>query len=80
MAVFWKRKTEKSESMTAEEETEIPVNMEGADGEIEALKQKLSDTDYRAIKYAEGWLTAEDYAAAKTQRQGWRERISELGG
>ena len=42
--------------MTAEEETEILVNMEGADGEIEALKQKLSDNlrlradiDYLAI-------------------------------
>ncbi len=66
--------------MTAEEETEILVNMEGADGEIEALKQKLSDTDYMAIKYAEGWLTSEEYAAIKTQRQGWRERINELGG
>lgn len=66
--------------MTAEEEAEIPVNMEGADGEIEALKQKLSDTDYMAIKYAEGWLTAEDYAATKTQRQRWRKRINELGG
>jgi hypothetical protein len=66
--------------MTAEEETEILVNMEGADREIEALKQKLSDTDYMAIKYAEGWLTSEEYAAIKTQRQGWRERINELGG
>ena len=42
--------------MTAEEETEILVNTEGTDGEIEALEQKLSDNlrlradiDYLAI-------------------------------
>lgn len=46
--------------------------------EVADLKQKLSETDYIAIKYAEGWISAEDYAATKAQRQQWRDRINEL--
>lgn len=46
--------------------------------EVADLKQKLNDTDYMAIKYAEGWITAEDYAPTKAQRQAWRDRINEL--
>lgn len=46
--------------------------------EIEILKQKLKDTDYKAIKYAEGQLTEEEYASTKAERQGWRDRINEL--
>jgi hypothetical protein len=46
--------------------------------EIEKLKQKLSETDYRAIKYAEGQYTEEDYAPYKAQRQEWRDEINKL--
>lgn len=46
--------------------------------EIEILKQKLKDTDYKAIKYAEGQLTEEEYASTKAERQRWRDRINEL--
>ena len=46
--------------------------------EISELKRKLSDTDYKAIKYSEGWLTDEEYAEAKAQREEWRKRINEL--
>ena len=35
---------------------------------------------HKAIKHAEGWLTAEEYATTKAQRQQWRERINELEG
>jgi FtsZ-binding cell division protein ZapB len=49
-----------------------------AEIEIFELKQKLYDTDYQAIKYAEGFLTEEEYAEMKAQRQAWRERINEL--
>ena len=45
---------------------------------IEILKQKLKDTDYKAIKYAEGQLTEEEYASTKAERQSWRDRINEL--
>ena len=45
---------------------------------IAELKQKLSDSDYQAIKYAEGLITEEEYAPIKTQRQSWRNEINEL--
>ena len=46
--------------------------------EIAELKKKLADTDYMAIKYAEGALTEKEYAEMKAQRQAWRDRINEL--
>ena len=46
--------------------------------EIKELKQKLADTDYQAIKYAEGATSAEEYAPIKAIRQEWRDRINEL--
>ena len=46
--------------------------------EINELKKKLSDTDYKAIKYSEGWLTDEEYAEAKAQREEWRSAINKL--
>lgn len=46
--------------------------------EIDILKQKLFNTDYKAIKYAEGQLTEEEYGPIKQERQSWRNRINEL--
>lgn len=46
--------------------------------EISELKAKLAQTDYQAIKFAEGWITAEDYAPTKALRNSWRARINEL--
>lgn len=45
---------------------------------ISSLKAKLNATDYKAIKYAEGLLTAEEYAPIKAQRESWREEINRL--
>lgn len=47
---------------------------------INELKKHLSDTDYQAIKYAEGQITEEDYAPIKEQRQAWRDEINRLEG
>lgn len=47
---------------------------------IDELRTLLAESDYKAIKYAEGWITAEDYAAVKAQRQAWRDEINELEG
>ena len=55
-----------------------PTESELAQQEIQELKQKLFDTDYQAIKFAEGLITAEEYAQTKAQRQEWRDRINEL--
>lgn len=46
--------------------------------EIAQLKNQLLATDYKAIKYAEGAISEEDYAPVKAQRQQWRDRINEL--
>ncbi len=48
------------------------------EGEINALKNLLSQTDYQAIKFAEGELSEEEYAAVKEKRQSFRDRINEL--
>lgn len=46
--------------------------------QINELKQQLAETDYQAIKYAEGELSAEEYAPMKSQRAGWRVEINQL--
>lgn len=45
---------------------------------IAELKSKLAETDYRAIKYAEGALTEAEYAETKAQRTAWRDEINQL--
>lgn len=66
-----KRRTPTVEEVKADEATEI-------NRQIGELKQKLSDTDYKAIKYSEGWLTDEEYAEVKAQREEWRSAINQL--
>jgi hypothetical protein len=46
--------------------------------EITQLKVNLAETDYVAIKIAEGAATADDYADVLVQRQAWRDRINTL--
>ena len=58
--------------------TQEMKDRENAIQEIATLKKQLSDTDYKAIKYAEGQLTEEDYASVKELRQSYRDRINEL--
>ena len=52
---------------------EIQIRMQ-----IGELRQHLRETDYKAIKYAEGQLTEEEYAETKKQRQAWRDEINRL--
>lgn len=52
-------------------------NME-IQGEINALKQLLTNSDYKAIKRSEGEMSEEEYANIRNQRQAWRDRINEL--
>lgn len=46
--------------------------------QILELKSQLAATDYKAIKYAEGLITAEDYAPIKAARQALRDQINAL--
>jgi hypothetical protein len=45
---------------------------------IAELKAKLKETDYQAIKYAEGVMNYDDFATIRVQRQEWRDEINAL--
>ena len=48
------------------------------ESEIAGLKQILTSTDYKALKFAEGQISATDYEDTKQQRQALRDKINEL--
>ena len=58
---------------------EEPINHEVLTAIME-LKTKLAETDYQAIKYAEGWLSEEEFAPIKEYRQSLRDQINLLQG
>lgn len=45
---------------------------------IHIAKKKLAQTDYKAIKFAEGELTMTEYAPIREERRALRTRINEL--
>lgn len=45
---------------------------------IDELKVLLEESDYKAIKYAEGLISEEDYTIIKAKRQSYREEINQL--
>lgn len=69
----WTYRTGECPMKTAED-----LQKEEYAAEIRTLKQSLAETDYKAIKYAEGVMADEDYQATGIQRQAWRRRINEL--
>ena len=58
--------------------SERDLQIEVWNREIFELKEELNATDYKAIKYAEGVMTDEEYQQTGIQRQAWRHRINEL--
>lgn len=46
--------------------------------EITALKSLLTDTDYKALKHADGVMSAEEYEPIRQQREEWRDKIYAL--
>lgn len=62
----------------APKKTESMILIEQYQAEIIDLKKYLSDTDYKAIKFAEGEITESDYQEVKSQRHDARVRINEL--
>ena len=60
------------------QKTEDEKLIEQYQSEIAELKKYLSDTDYKAIKFAEGEITESDYREDKSQRHDARTRINEL--
>ena len=45
---------------------------------IVELKRLLAASDYKALKYSDGALTAEEYEPIRVQRQAWRDEINNL--
>ena len=70
--------TEREEIWVYVPYTEDELERMAAEREIAELKAKLRDTDYQAIKYAEGMYTLTEYAPIREQRQAWRDRINHL--
>lgn len=67
--------------MTAEEIAEREAFENSAEFktmQIMSLKNQLAETDYKAIKFAEGWISAEEYETVKAERQMLRDKINEL--
>lgn len=46
--------------------------------QIRLLKEQLAATDYKAIKYAEGFISDEDYEEIREERQAMRDEINDL--
>lgn len=46
--------------------------------EIRAYENLLNQTDYKALKHADGVISDADYKAIAAQRQEWRDKINEL--
>lgn len=57
---------------------EAEIAKQKARSRIAELKTFLAKTDYQAIKFAEGELSAEAYADMKAQRSEWRKEINDL--
>ena len=45
---------------------------------ISELKMLLNESDYKAIKYAEGLIPESEYEPIKSERQKYREEINQL--
>ena len=61
-----------------EQQLQRRVEIDEIQRKIDETKEKLSQTDYQAIKYFEGFISEADYAPIKEQRQAWRDEINAL--
>lgn len=59
-------------------EERIDLRQKNSEELIVEYKQKLRESDYKAIKYAEGVMSLDEYAPIKIERQMLRTKINEL--
>lgn len=64
--------------MTPEEIEALQNVPRDIQAEIYAIKQELSETDYKCLKYVDGALSEEEYATVREYRQSLRDKINEL--
>lgn len=57
---------------------EMNTRAEQINGEIAALKQLLTNSDYKALKHSEGLLSDMEYAETKSYRENLRAQINQL--
>lgn len=57
---------------------EMNTRAEQINSEITALKQLLTNSDYKALKYSEGLISDIEYAETKTYRENLRAQINQL--
>lgn len=57
---------------------EISPEKKKAYNRINELQILLRESDYQAIKYAEGVISTSDYAPIKVKREMWRKEINDL--
>lgn len=57
---------------------EMNTRVEQINSEINGLKQLLTNTDYKAIKYSEGLISDIEYAETKLYRENLRAQINQL--
>ena len=60
------------------QEQKVLNQKQAIENRINELKQLLKDSDYRALKYAEGLYTKTEYAPYKELRQSYRDEINHL--
>lgn len=61
-----------------EQQLQRQAEIDEVQRKISEIKAKLSQTDYQAIKYAEGFISETDYAPMKALRQAYRDEINRL--
>ena len=59
-------------------EERVDLRIKNNEELILEYKQKLNDSDYKAIKYAEGLISETDYAPIKAERENYRKAINSL--
>ena len=64
--------------MAKSEATETTRTRDEIETEIRGYKQALTNTDYLALKHADGVLSDAEYVESKQLRIGYREAINEL--
>ena len=57
---------------------EMNTRADQINGAITALKQLLTNSDYKALKYSEGLISDIEYAEIKNYRENLRAQINQL--
>lgn len=71
-------KVTKTRPILVDHDNSSDLRKEEIQNRINELKQLLKDSDYRAIKFAEGQYTKTEYAPYKEQRKAYRDEINQL--